>query len=426
GVAAEFGYIDVNKEGHILYTSVAPTPAGYVLRTTSPEISQIMLADIQVTLFGDPAAKDGSGNTPVALFTNPSDCSGAPLTTTLHVDSWQEPGRYNADGTPDFSDPNWVSSASGTPPVTGCDLLHFGASLSAQPTTTTAASPSGLDVDIKVPQSESPLSLGTPPLRRSVVTLPAGMSVNPSAADGLQACSLAQIGLGSNAQPGCPEASKIGTVEVSSPAIAGVLQGSVYLAAQNDNPFGSLLAMYVAVDDPTTGVLIKVPARIDADPVTGQLTTTFDDLPQFQIGDLKLHLFGGPRAPLTTPAACGPYTTTSTLTPWSAPDSGPPATPADSFQVSSGCGGGFSPSFSAGTTANQAGAFSAFTATFSRSDQDQSLNGVTVETPPGLLGILKSVERCGEPQASQGTCGQGSLIGHTTVAAGAGPNPFWV
>ncbi len=426
GAAAEFGFVDVTAGAHVLYSSVVPTPAGYVLRTTSPDIPQIAMSAIEVTLFGDPAARDESGNNPVALFTNPSQCTGEPLKTSIHLDSWQSPGSYNADGTPDFNDPNWAAGTAESPPVTGCDQLQFEGSIGAQLETAQADSPSGLGFELKVPQSEDPGTLATPPLRKAVVTLPAGVSVNPSSAGGLQACSPAQIGLGSNAQPTCPEASKIGVVELTTPLLAGVLQGSVYLATQGENPFHSLLAMYMVVDDPTTGVLIKSPGRIDPDPATGQLTTTFDELPQFQFSDLKLHLFGGARAPLSTPAGCGTYTTTSSLTPWSAPDSGPPAEPSDSFQISTGCVTGFNPSFSAGTTDNQAGAFGPFTLTLSRGDQDQNLAGITVTTPPGLLGVLKGVERCPEPQASQGTCGQSSLIGHTTVAAGTGPDPYWV
>ncbi len=131
-----------------------------------------------------------------------------------------------------------------------------------------------------------------------------------------------------------------------------------------------------------------------------------------------------------TPASCGTFSTTTDLTPWSSPYAND-ATPSDSFAISSGvggvgCGNGFAPVFNAGTINNQAGAFSAFSATFSRGDQEQNLAGVTVTTPPGLLGILKGVERCPEPQASQGTCGAGSLIGHTTAVAGAGPTPVSV
>jgi hypothetical protein len=426
GVAAEFGLTDILHGTHTLDSGVVATPSGYVLRTASTEIPQITLYQILLNLFGNPAARDGSSNTPIAQFTNPADCSGKPLVTTIHIDSWQHPGRYNADGTPDFSDPNWVSATSETPPVTGCNRLQFTGSIAAQPETTQASSPSGLNVDLQVPQSENPDTLATPPLRKAVVTLPVGVSLNPSAAGGLAACSPAQIGLGDNSQPTCPEASKIGSVEVQTPALAGTLQGSVYLATQDENPFHTLVAGYIVVDDPTTGVLIKIPGRIEPDPVTGQIVATFDEAPQFPFSDMKVHFFGGPRAPLTMPAGCGSYTTSAVLTPWSAPDSGPPITSSSTFQIDGGCGGGFNPTFSAGTTGNQAGAFSPFTTTFSRTDQDQNLSGVSVKLPQGALGIIKGVERCPEPQASQGQCGPGSLIGHTTVAAGTGPNPFWV
>jgi len=426
GVAAEFGFVDVNEGSHVFYASVAPTPAGYVLRTTSPDIPQVALRRILVSVFGNPAERDESGNAPVALFTNPSDCSGEPLTTSIHMDSWQAPGSDNVDGSPNLSGSNWVSAGAQSPAVTGCDLLKFDASLSVRPEASQAATPSGLSFELRVPQNENPEALATPPLRKTVVVLPAGLAVDPSAAGGLAACSLAQIALGTSVQPSCPEASKIGSVELETPALAGVLQGSVYLAAQNENPFHTLFAGYIVVDDPTTGVLVKVPGRLEPDPMTGQITATVDEIPQFPISDIRLRFFGGPRAPLVTPAACGTYTTNATLTPWSAPDSGPPTTASDSFQIQSGCGGGFSPSFTAGMTNNQAGAFSPFTATFFRNPQEQELGGVSVTTPPGLLGILRGVERCPEPQASQGTCGPNSLIGHTTVAAGAGPNPFYV
>jgi uncharacterized repeat protein (TIGR01451 family) len=426
GVAAEFGFVDVNKEGHILYASVVPTPAGYVLRITSPEIPQIILADIQVTFFGNPAAKDGSGNTPVAMFTNPSDCSGVPLTTTLHVDSWQEPGRYNADGTPDFSDPNWVGASTESPPVTGCNELHFQPSLAARPETTAADSATGLEVDVKTPQSEESAGLATPPLRDGVVTLPAGLTVNPASADGLGACSEAQIALGSAAPPTCPESSKIGSVEVETPALPGVLQGSMYLARQNENPFHALLAGYIVIDDPTTGVVVKAPGNLTPDPSTGQITGSFRDLPQFPIGDLKLHFFGGQRGELATPTGCGTYTTTSDLMPWSAPDSGPDATPSDSFPINTGCATGFAPGFTAGSEDTQAGGFSPFVLSLSRQDGEQNLSGVSVTLPPGLLGKIAGIPLCPEANANAGACPEASRVGSVQAGAGVGPDPLFV
>jgi hypothetical protein len=426
GVAAEFGYVDALRGTHVLFVGVAPTPAGYVLRATSPEIPEIPLNRVTVHLYGDPAEHNGLGNAPVAQFTNPADCSGEPLTSAIHIDSWPASGSLNPDGTPNLSDPSWVTDTFSSPPVTGCEQLRFDASIGAQMETSQAATPSGFQLEAQVPQDETPGALATPPLRNAVVTLPTGVAINPSAAGGLQACSEAQIGLGNNSQPSCPEASKVGLLELTVPSVAGVLTGSIYLAAQNENPFHTLLAAYIVIDDPTTGVLVKVPGRLELDPSTGQIVGLVDEIPQFPFSDIKLHFFGGPRAPLVTPQGCGTYTTNALLTPWSAPDSGPPLNTASAFQVESGCTGGFDPTFTAGTTNNQAGAFSPFTATFFRDPQEQELGQVSVTTPPGLLGTLRGVERCPEPQANQGTCGPNSLIGHTTVGAGAGPNPFYV
>jgi hypothetical protein len=358
---------------------------------------------------------------PRPFLTLPTSCVG-PQTTTILADSWQEPGIFVQDS---FVNRDIFGNPVG---FEGCSRLQFNPSLTAQPDTSQAATPSGLHVDMHLPQSDDPETLATSELKNAVVTLPVGVSVNPSSADGLQTCSEAQIALSSPAPATCPEASKVASVEVDSPPIDHSLHGSVFVAAQNENPFHSLLALYIAIADPQTGVVVKLAGHVEPDPQTGQLQTVFDNTPQLPFEDLKLDFFGGPRAPLVTPPGCGTFTTTSDLTPWASPGV-QDALRSDSFAISSGvngaaCGSGFSPALTAGTVNNQAGAFSPFSVSIARSDQEQALSGVRITTPPGLLGILKGVERCGEPQASQGTCGAGSLLGHVTAAAGAGPDPF--
>jgi uncharacterized repeat protein (TIGR01451 family) len=433
GVAAELGFLDVLKTSHVLYASVVPTPAGYVLRTTAPETPQIPLSAVELEFYGDPAARDGSGNAPVAFFTNPSDCTGAPLLTGIHIDSWQNPGRFNADGTPDLSDPAWAAGTSHSPPVTGCNLLRFEPGLSLQPETMVADTPTGLGVDLRVPQSEDPGALATPPLRDATVTLPAGLALNPAAAGGLGACSEAQIGWRGGSlsdftasAPSCPEDSKIGTVEVETPALSGVLEGTVYLAAQNENPFHSLLAGYIVIDDPTTGVVIKIPGNLTPDPRTGQITAVFKENPQFPFSELKLHFFGGPRGELATPTTCGTYTTTSDLMPWSAPDSGPDATPSDAFSIASGCTSAFAPGFAAGSTGLQAGGYAPFALSIARNDGEQNLAGVNVSLPQGLLGKIAGIPLCPDANANAGTCPETARVGVVQASAGAGPDPYFV
>ena len=193
-------------------------------------------------------------------------------------------------------------------------------------------------------------------------------------------------------------------------------------------------------------MVIKIPGEVSLRPVTGQLTARFGEdqaveeanavvkghllLPAIPFSHLKLLFFGGPRAALVTPPTCGSYTVTSSMTPYSAPESGPPATPSSTFEIGEHCDGGqFSPSFTAGTEDNQAGGFSALTVRLSRAEQaepEQQLSGVQAQLPPGLAAMLSHVALCGEPQASLGTCGPESLIGHVTVGVGAGTEPLYV
>jgi hypothetical protein len=461
GATAEFGYVDALKSSHILAVSLVPTSQGYVLRTSSDEIPQIQVTEILAQIYGDPAARDGSVLEPakhVPTLTMPADCSGEPLQTEVHMDSWQHPGSYLPDGEPDLAEPDWVTAGFESPPVSGCNRLIFEPTIAATPSTNRADSPTGLEVAIKVPQTTGTETLGTPPLKKAVVTLPAGVSVNPSSANGLGACSLAQIGMSASgqpdaAQPTCPDSSKIGTVELETPALPGVLQGQIYVARQGENPFHSLLAIYIVVDDPTTGVLVKLAGEVNPDPTTGQLQTVVDNSPQFPFSELRTHFFSGARAALKTSAVCGTYTVTSSLTPWSAPESGPPATPASSFPTSQAAGGGGScptspgaepnhPAFTAGTLSTQAGAYTPFVVHGARADGDQPITQVNLTLPKGLTGKLAGIPYCpesdlalarsreheggGAEEEAHPACPSSSEVGVVHVGAGAGPEPFYV
>jgi hypothetical protein len=449
GVAAEFGLVDFLSSTHVIDAGVVSTPDGYVLRAIARELPTAAWMNITTTFYGNPAAHNGGNGGQVAQLTNPSDCSGEPLVSTAYLDSWEHPGTFNPDGTPDVQggvSAGWASASSQSPPVTGCEKLRFApSSFGFQPETTTADTPTGATFDLKVPQTVAPGALATPPLKDATVTLPEGLTVDPSAASGLQACSEAQIGWNGGSltnftddAPSCPEASRIGSVEVTSPLVSSTLVGSVFLARQYENPYGSLLAGYIVIDDPVTGTIVKVPGELRTNPVTGQITGIFDDNPQIPFSELKLHFFGGSRGDLATPDGCGTYTTDSDLEPWSAPESGPDASPSSSFPINTGCVAGFTPAFSAGTTSNQAGSFSPFTLSFSRGDSEEGFGGLSVSLPAGLLGKIAGVGECSDAQlataaASSGageqaspSCPASSLLGSVTTATGPGPNPFVV
>jgi hypothetical protein len=349
------------------------------------------------------------------FLTNPTSCGAPPPTTTLNVDSWQEPGRY-------------FTYTFQSPQTTGCEKLAFHPSLSVEPDTTQADSPSGYTFRLRVPQNPNNYGLATSELHTAIVTLPRGVSIDPSAASELAGCTEEQIGRGSEQPVSCPAASKLGAVEVFTPLLANEpdgsapLKGSVYLGTPIP---GEEYRIFLAIEG--HGVSIRLPGRVSVDPTTGQLTATFAENPPLPFSELVLRLFGGARAALANPLSCGPATTTSDLMPYSAPEV-PDATPASSFDPT-GCASPapFTPSIAAGTTSRQADSYTSFTLQLSRSDDQQFLSQIApVSLPPGLVGNISAVPLCGAREATAGTCGPLSQIGNVTVGAGPGPEPFYL
>ncbi|HTZ64511.1 MAG TPA: hypothetical protein VMB51_10430 [Solirubrobacteraceae bacterium] len=402
----------------------------------------------------------------VPLLTLPTSCTG-PLSTELQGTAWNgEPigGRFtlkNALGSP-------------LPALENCAALPFEPSLEIQPDqaaeeqeghsgepasvepTTSASTPTGLKATVTVAQEGtlSETELADADVNSAQVTLPAGLLLNPAAAGGLQACSEQQIGYQgppaepdplepgasqpqqfNNSKPACPAASKIGTVQINTPLLSEELRGSVYLATPapngepGQNPFDSLIALYILAENETLGLRVKLAGQGELDERTGQITTSFKTTPQVPFERLTLQLFGGPRGSLTTPPACGSYTATSAFTSWSGAQAQPEAKP--SFQITSGpaghaCPAGslpFTPSFQAGSTSSQAGAFTSFTLQLTNPDGDQSLSGLSMHLPAGVAAQLAHVTPCPEPQASRNECGSESLVGSSLAGSGLGPDP---
>lgn len=370
---------------------------------------------------------------PKPFLRNPTSCSTAPV-ARLRVDAWQGPGDF-------------VEAEAEMPPMEGCEEVPFEPSFALAPTATSADSPTGLHVDLHLPQPQDPEEPGTADLRKAAITLPEGLEVNPASADGLAGCAPAQIELDGEEPARCPDASKIGTVEVGTPLLEQPLRGGVFVATPHDNPFDSLLALYIAVEDPRTGLVVKLAGEVEADRETGQLTTTFDRSPQLPFEDFELDFFDGPRAALKTPATCGTFATEAVLTPWTAPQ-GEEATPSSSFSIGAGAGGSpcvgspdqapHAPAFTAGTVTPRAGAYSPFVMRLSRAGGSQEIEGMSVTLPPGLTGRLAGVPYCpdqaiaraavrdGRAELANPACPAASRIGTVAVATGAGPNPHHV
>ncbi len=370
------------------------------------------------------------------FLTVPFQCGVDNVMRLRDYDSWQETGIFGSEI--DYVTPGHTID---------CDAPRFEPEVEVEPTGKQANTPTGLDVHIKVPQSDTnPSALSTPPVRRTVVTLPQGMSFSPSFADGLQSCTLAEVKLGTNEAISCPDASRVGEVTLSTPLLPGALEGSMYLAAQGDNPFGSLFALYLVLHDTEErGVLVKIPGRIDVDPVSGQITTVFDETPQFPFDDLTLKFRSGTRAPLVNPPACGLHTIGVTVASWAQPNV--PVDLSNTYRVSEGPNGTacpadsahrpFSPELSAGTADPTAGAYSPFSFELRRSDTEQELSQVTAVLPPGLTAKIAGVTPCPEEaiasiSKTEGTaagesanpaCPASSQIGTLSAGLGAGPGP---
>jgi hypothetical protein len=435
--------------------------------------TQVEIAGGEVFVVGPTHASEETGGklcatqTPVVpLLTNPTSC-GTPRTASLSVDDWQEPGNFLTEPGNLPGEKVHTMSAS-LPELSGCEKLDFSPTLGVKPDGEAGSTPTGLNIGLHVPQesTSNPEGLAEADVKDTTVALPAGVQLSPSAADGLQACSNAQIGftgesreLNPSSEPGistpqfkekvyneatkqyeatlCPDASKIATVKIKTPLLEGELEGSVFLAApQNfaglpENPFSSLVAMYLVAEEEKAGVIVKLPGKVSLNPIDGQISTTFENTPQLPFSELKFELYGTDRAPLATPAYCGTYKTEASLAPWSAT---PSVSPVADFNIASGPNGSacpgsslpFSPTLETGVPNVNAGSFSSLTTTFSREDGQQNLSGITLHYPPGLSGILTGIPLCGEAEANAGMCSSASEIGETIVSVGLGNDPFSV
>jgi hypothetical protein len=452
GIAAMFGF---NFNGIIVQNlPIIVRPGDSGLTVTSEAIQGIgEVSEVSVTVWGVPAATshdaerglhcdngvclDGNESVsipPKPFLSNPTSCATEPLIATLRTNDWQDPEKE-------------LTETTEIAPIVECERVPFDPTIEVQPSTRSAESPTGLAVSLVVPQSwENPLSLSTSNLKDTKLTLPVGYTVNPGAGSGLGVCTPAQYEAetaGGLPGSGCPEESKIGAVEVETPVLAEKLMGAVYVAKPFDNPFNSLLGLYIVVKSPARGIIVKLAGHIEPDPVTGQLVTTFDENPQVPFSKFTLKLRQGATSPLVSPPVCGTYTAEAQLTPWSDPLV--PQLVDSSFQIENGIGGRpcptggvppFKPQVVSGTQNNAGGSYSPFYLRILRADGEQELTRFSTTLPPGLTGNLTGIPFCpdaaveaakgrtgphgGEEEESSPSCPAASQIGHTIVSAGVG------
>ena len=377
-------------------------------------------------LFAPEPCPPSSVNAAVIPFiSNPTTCAG-PLPISAKTIAY--------DLEPDFLEAIY-------PEVTGCDKLGFDPSLTAEPTTTEADSPSGVDVNLTVPQTLSPSTPTPSSIRASTVTLPPGFTINSNAADGKVSCTDAQARFGSRGPAECPEFAKIGTLGVTSSSFPEVLPGAIYLGEPLP---GNRYRIFLVFDG--FSLHVKIAGKATLDPGTGQVSVTFNDLPQFTFQEFNLHFFGAERGPLATPTECGTYPVRASFTPWAAEL--PTQTSTQFFTIDSGPGGKpcpgptrpFDPGFAAGVVDNSAGVHTPFVLRLTREDGDQNLTGLDVTTPPGFSASLRGIPYCpeaaivkladssyaGRVEQATPACPAASRIGSVAASAGAGSRPVSV
>jgi hypothetical protein len=497
GYPAQFGFM-ISVTPTVLSVFLQPRTSSYGLTVGVPNIPAVGVTGANVEFFGTPS-EHGSGTSEAPFLANPVDCSEADPTWRIAVDSVEHAGALLGLGVPDLSDPDWKTATDPAPPVTNCEALVFDPSLAVDPLQpgggpVQADQPTGLRVNLDFPQTNDPTDPEyiadpskfdpsipqTPPPKDITVKLPAGLSVSPSSADGLGACSdLASDPAGDqvhydNTKPvSCPDSAKIGSAVATSPLLAlrapledekilgpEPIPGDVYLLKPHpgDLPIGGgsqegKFRLLIELENPRYGINIKLPGIATADKQTGQLTTVFTDNPQLPASHLTVNLKGGPYASLATPVTCDSdpstpkadsYETTSTMVPWGTPGV-PDAHPTADFNVSSGPGGSgcvstpaqrsFSPTMSAGTESSKAGAHSPFVLRLDRNDGEQEFSSLEATLPKGLAAKFAGIPYCpdaalaaaatrpGKDEQANPSC-PASRIGSVTVGAGPGTNPF--
>jgi hypothetical protein len=374
---------------------------------------------------------------PLAYLTLPSTCS-APMAFAVTANSWQQPA---------FTGAGVLSHDEAGQPLAleGCErlALAFFESASAQPTNTTASTASGLDFNLELHDEGlvNPDSLAPSQVKKAVLTLPEGMTINPSVGSGLGVCTPTQYAAETASSPpgaGCPNDSKIGDITVQSPLFEGLVTGSLFLAKPFENPSNSLIALYIVAKSPERGVIVKVAGKVSADPQGGRLVATFDNLPQLPYTLFNVHFREGHRAPLATPSACGTYLSQIGLTPWLDPSAIRQV--GSQFQIAAGVGGmpcpsgipPFNPQAQAGTLNANAGSYTPFYLHLTRSDGEQEITSYSAKLPPGLLGKIAGVPYCpeaaieaaktktGTEEFEHPSCPAVSEIGHTQTGYGVG------
>jgi hypothetical protein len=390
-----------------LSSEIRAADFGVTLRTNDLPEEPIVAGNFE--LWGIPADhQEGTGIPRRPLLTTPSTCG--PVIFKFRTRSWQV-------GAP------WLSASADTgASLTGCESLGFDPQLGLQLSNPLADAPTGLRMDLNMPEEDETSERGNAQIENVTVEMPSGIGVSPAGAVGLSACTDVQLGLGSNAEARCPAAAKVGTVEFASPALGDPVAGTVYLGEAHP---GQRFRLFVVAPGP--GVVFKFVSTLQVDPATGRLSTSLKGLPQVPLRRISLGFDGGPQALLASPLTCGPAAATARFEPYGdgATVESTVSVPIESRAAGGQCLGAapFSPQLLVARSTSRAGRPTTFSTVLRRQPGEQVPRRFSVTLPAGLSAGLGAVEVCPAAAAATNACPPGSRIAGVLAEVGSGPSP---
>jgi hypothetical protein len=351
-----------------------------------------------------PTGAAGISDRDTAFLAGPTVCNG-PQKALLTLDSYAGERRTAED-----------IVGEETNGATGCDQVPFSSSTTFGPSSMQNDAPVPLSVALDVPQTSDVNTLATSHVDDVSVTLPPGMTISPSAANGLEACTDEQFGQGSEGAIACPASSRVGSTTLTTPVLGNPLEGSVFIGQPLS---GNRYRLFVSADG--YGASIRLKGTVTPNPETGQVTAVFENNPELPFSQFKLDFDGGSKAIIASAQTCGTTEGSGTLTAYS----GAPASRTASTVQTTGCNGNpFAPTLGATSVSTLAGKYSPIGVTFGRPDGNQFLSGLSAKLPIGMTAKIKGVRQCSEAQVAAIACPTDSRIATVSVAAGPGEAPY--
>lgn len=389
-----------------LTAKVRPDDFGITL--TGEELPPGAIGEGEMELWGVPADHQAGTSIPRRPFlTMPTTCG--PVVFGFRIRTW-------AEGAQQISSSGDTGAALG-----GCEELSFEPELGFSLSAPVADAPTGLALELNVPGEAEGSERAPAEAKSATVEFPVGVGISPGGAEGLVACTDAQLGLGNGGPAHCPEQAKIGSAELVSDALGGPLAGAIYMGAERP---GERVRSFLVVPGP--GITFKFVSTVRGDPANGRLSTVMEDLPQVPVRRIGLSFDGGPRALFASPLSCGRASASATFEPYGG---GPPVESSVPLTIApatrgAGCSAPpFSPELLFESSSHRAGQPTTISTTLRRRAGEQLPRAFSTTLPAGLSAELGQVQPCTSAAATIASCPLGSRVGSATAAIGSGPSP---